>query len=180
MADLARFLLELIQTLWPLREVSAWSRGVRFWINRPRGTVGPGIYWVVPYLGDVRDVPVVPAVITTPLCTITLSDGQTCTYSLSATVVVTDPVAALCEIDDYTETTQELLTSIPAEALADMSASRLQPEARGRLLAALRTRVNTELRRYGVEVTALRFTNFALGLRTLRLLTDAPAPSRTW
>ena len=61
------------------------------------------------------------------------------------------------------------------EALADMDVSRLEPAARGRLLASLRTRVNTELRRYGIEVEALRFVNFALGLRTLRLLTDARA-----
>jgi regulator of protease activity HflC (stomatin/prohibitin superfamily) len=86
---------------------------------------------------------------------------------------VTDAQAALCEVDEYEETSQELIQSIPAEALAEMDVARLAPDARGRLLAALRTRVNTELRRYGMEVSALRFTNFALNLRTYRLLTDA-------
>jgi regulator of protease activity HflC (stomatin/prohibitin superfamily) len=180
MTELARFLIELLTTLWPLREVQAWSKGVRFWLNRPVAVLSPGVHWVVPYFGDVRDVSVVPAVITTPLSTITLGDGATCTYSLSATIAVTDPQAALCEIDDYMETSQELITSIPAEALADMDVGRLAPEARGRLLASLRTRVNTELRRYGMEVSALRFTNFALNLRTYRLLTDSSGLPAKW
>ena len=122
----------------------------------------------------------VPAVITTPLCTITLTDGATCTYSMSATLCVTDAQLALCSVDEYEETSQELITSIPAEALAEMDASRLAPDARGRLLAALRTRVNTELRSYGMDVKALRFNNFALNLRTYRLLTDRGSTSDGW
>jgi hypothetical protein len=173
--ELWRFLIELVQTLWPLREVEQWERGVRFWCRRPVGTVGPGLHMVLPYFGDVRAVSTVPAVITTPLLTITLSDGATCTYGLSATVGVTDPQAALCEVDDYTETSQELLTSIPAEALATMDTARLAHDARGRLLAALRTRANTHTQRFGVEVRELRFTTFALNLRTYRLLTDSGA-----
>ena len=180
MTELARFLIELLQTLWPLREVNAWSKGVRFWFNRPVGVVGPGVYWVLPYFGEVREVSCVPAVIATPLSTITLTDGMTYTYSLSATIEVTDPQAALCAIDDFMETSQELITSIPAEELATMDRERLEPERRGRLLLSLRTRVNNELSQYGMNVTALRFTNFALNLRTYRLLTDSSQPSSHW
>jgi regulator of protease activity HflC (stomatin/prohibitin superfamily) len=180
MTEIARFLVELLTTLWPFRQVEQWERGVRFWCNRPVATVEPGIYLVVPYWGDVCAVSTVPAVITTPLCTITLTDGATLSYSLSGEVEVTDPQAALCEIDSHEETSLELLTAIPAEALAEMDASRLAPDARGRLLAALRTRVNTELRRYGINVRALRFTNFALNLRTYRLLTDRSGLPDKW
>lgn len=180
MTELARFLIELLTTLWPLREVEAWAQGVRFWLNRPVGVLGPGIHWVVPYFGDVRAVSVVPAVISTPLSTITLTDGMTCTYSLSATIEVTDPQAALCTIDDYMETSQELLTSVPAEELATMDRERLEPDRRGRLLLSLRTRVNNELAAHGMRVTALRFTNFALNLRTYRLLTDSSQPTPGW
>ncbi len=175
MTEIARFVVELLTTLWPFRQVEQWERGVRFWCNRPVGVVGPGIYVVLPYWGDVCAVSTVPGVITTPLCTITLTDGATCTYSLSGEVEVTDPQSALCDIDNHEETTLELLTAIPAEALADMDVARLAPDARGRPLGSLRTRVDTELRRYGINVRALRFTNFALNLRTYRLLTDSTA-----
>ncbi len=173
MTDLARFLIELLQTLWPLRQVDQWESGVRFWLGRTVGIVGPGFYWVIPYFGDVKPVSVVPAVLSTPLLTITLVDGKTCTYSLSAVLKVVDAELALCAVDDYTETSQELLTSIPAAALAEVAAERLEPDSRGRLIAALRKQVNTELKEYGLEVSSLRFTNFALNLKTIRLLSGA-------
>lgn len=180
MTELARFVVELLQTLWPLREVSAWCQGVRFWLNRPVAVLEPGVYWVVPYFGDVREVSVVPAVITTPMCTITLADQATCTYALSATIKVIGPREALCEIDDYLETSQELLTAIPAEVLSEVESAKLAPLARGRLLGGLRTRLNNELRPAGMEITALRFTNFVIGAKTYRLITDNSGLNSQW
>jgi regulator of protease activity HflC (stomatin/prohibitin superfamily) len=178
--ELIRLLMEIITTLWPLREVHAWEMGVRFWCNRPTHTVGPGIYWVLPYIEEVRGTSTVPAVVTTPMSVLTLQDGTTLNYSVSATVEIIDAIKALVEIDDAHETAQELITARIAEYMAGLDPKRLEADARGRLLAALQKVCNTELNQYGINVKALRFTNFALNLRTYRLLTDSSGLSSAW
>lgn len=180
MTDFARFLIDLLTTLWPLRQVNPGCKGVRLWRNHPVAELGPGIYVVLPYFGEIIEVSVVPAVITTPLSTITLLDGATLAYSLSATLQVVDPTKATCEIEDYRETAQELITAVPAEVLATLPAEKVDPDNRARLLGTLKRRVNAELADYGIEVRELRFTNFASNLRTYRFLTDSSGLSSGW
>lgn len=180
MADLLQVIVNIVQFLWPFREVEQWERGVYYVFGHYWITVGPGRWPVIPYFMDVRAVSIVPAIVTTPMLTITLTDGRTLTFSAAATVEVADAADALNLIDDYTETTQELLGARIAEKLAEVDAGRLDTGSRKRLLTDLTRWIDDETRQYGVRVTALRFTNFAVNLRTYRLLTDSAVPATAW
>jgi regulator of protease activity HflC (stomatin/prohibitin superfamily) len=174
MTELIRLIADMLRTLNPIRKVMAWEQAVYFRCGRVRGTVGPGLVFVVPYLCDLIPVPVVPEVYTTPLQTVTLRDGSQLTYSASITVVVTDPAAAYTRLGHYSETVVELSAGVLSEGLADADPARFDP-ARGkrdRLVDDLRGEINETVGGYGLRVDALRLSNFARGVRTVRLLLD--------
>lgn len=174
MAELLRLILDTLAHLSPLQLVEPWQRAVWLVAGRHWRTVGPGIYPLIPYLMEVRPIDVVPAIYTTPLQTVTLRDKRTLTYSATFTVRVEDPAAAVCRVDYWPETTLELVSGLLAERLADVDPDRFDP-ARGkrdRLLEELRAEADAATALFGVRVQAIRFTNFALGIRALRLLTE--------
>lgn len=180
MGELLNVLIQIFQFVWPFRPVEHWERGVVYLFGKYWRMVGPGRWPVVPFFMDVRAVSVVPAILATPLLTITLKDGRTLTFSAAATVYVEDPAQALNAIDDFQTTTQELLGARIAEKLAEVDAARLDTGARKRLLSDLTRWLDEETILYGVRVTTLRFTNFAVNLKSYRLLMDASLPATNW
>ena len=174
MGDFLRIILDSIQYLWPFRPVEAWERGAYFVLNRPRWRVGPGYWPMVPYFSDVKAVSVAPAIIRTPLQIVTLVSGKTLAFSASATVQVEDVVSALVDVDSYEETTGELISGALAERLAKVDPERFETAVRRRnLLQELASDLDEECLAFGVRVRALRFNNFAINLKTYRLLTDS-------
>lgn len=183
MSELVRLVLDVAKFLWPLRPVEQWEIGVYYILGRAYWEVGPGRWPVIPYFMDVRAVSVVPALVSTPLQTITLRDGTSLTFGATATVRVERAADAINLVNDYNETTVELVASVLAERLAKVDANRLDPERRGRLMADLLQWLDAETGQFGVRVLALRFTNFALNVRTYRLLMDTsqlPEAAVTW
>lgn len=177
MAELLRLLLDLLERLAPAAKVNPWEVGVVSIWGRYWRTVRPGIYPVIPWLVDVHCVSIVPAIHGTPLQTITLRDGRALTFSATVTVQVDDAARAWNTVDRYAESTMELVSALLAEHLADVDPDRFDP-ARGkrdRLLAELASEADAETQRFGVRVRAIRFGNFAVGVRTLRLLTEPAA-----
>lgn len=174
-------LFEFLQNFWPLARIEQWERGVySIWGHALRRTVGPGIYPFIPWFMDVRAISTVPTPLGTPLLNVTLSDGRTLGYSVTAVVRVVNAWDALCLIDDYTESTSEIIASRVSEKVAEVDAARLDSEKRRRLLADLVRWVNEDTAKFGVAVEALRFTNFAIDQRAYRLLTDTALASIAW
>lgn len=174
MAELIRQLLDLLRDIWPFRVVSQWQNGLYHVNGRYWWTVGPGLWLVVPYLCEVHKVPVVPALFTTPLQTITLKDGRTLTYSASITARVEDANLAFNTIDRWQETVVELAARKVSEEFADAEPGRFDA-ARGRrdkLLEAVRVALDADTKRFGVRIDDLGLNNFVLGVRTVRLLLD--------
>jgi site-specific DNA-methyltransferase (adenine-specific) len=177
-SDLIRVLVDVWVHLWPFRVVHTWQRGVYYVAGRYWRTVPPGVWPVVPFFTDLRPVDVVAGIWATPLQTITLRDGRALTYSAMITVRVEDAAAALNLVMDWSESTLELVSGILSERLADAEPERFDP-ARGkrdRLLEAIRAAADDGTRAFGVRVDAVRFSNFAVGVRTLRLLTERATP----
>jgi len=174
MGDVVMKLIELGGRLLPFRLVMAWEVGLYFLAGKCRGVVGPGLKLIVPGLCDVRCVSVVPEVYTTPLQTVSLRDGAMLTFSASVTVYVADARLAYCGLGHWQETVVEMAAAVLAEGLADADPDRFDP-ARGkrdRLLGEQRDGINEAIGPHGLVATALRMNNFALGIRTIRLLTD--------
>ena len=177
MVELLQLLIQLAERLFPFRKIEQWETGVVSVLGRYWRTVGPLTYPVIPYLVDIHPVSVVPAIHGTPLQTITLRDGRALTFSATVTVQVDDAAKAWNTVERYAESTMELVSALLAEHLADVDPDRFDP-ARGkrdRLLAELASEADAETVKFGVRVRAIRFGNFAVGVKTLRLLTEPAA-----
>lgn len=174
MPDLIRALVDLLQMLWPFRLVWQWQRGVYYVCGRSWRTVGPGVWPSVPWFMDVRAVNVCPGIYQTPLQTVTLRDGRLLSFSATATAEVEDPVAVWNKVERWTETTVELVSGLLSDRLADADPARFDPApgVRAELVEELRAAADAETARFGVRVRAIRFANFALGVRTYRLLNE--------
>ena len=192
--------IDWVGELWPFQQVDQWERGVMFFLGRVvdagwlswiadllhlpfrdgSGHLLPGLYAFVPWFMDIATVDVVPVPIGTPLLNITLTDTKTLSWSATYIVRVFHPKNALCEVDDYQESTGEIITSRISEKLAEVDATRIDPEKRKRLLADLLRWVNDDTREFGVEVRAIRFTNFAIDQKAYRLLTDTALGEIAW
>jgi regulator of protease activity HflC (stomatin/prohibitin superfamily) len=170
---LVRF-AEWLRELWPFRIVDAYEHGVVTILGRYWKTVGPGVYPCIPWFTDVVGYSVVPAIVQTPRLDIELQDGTAVSFVASATVRVTDVRLAILTVDNYTETTVELLSAVLAEKLAEVDTGRLDPEKKRRLLADLVRWANEEASEYGIEISKLRFTTFIKRPRFYRVLGDAP------
>jgi regulator of protease activity HflC (stomatin/prohibitin superfamily) len=174
-------IIEFLDRFWPLVKIEQWERGCYYILGRARKKVlRPGVYPVIPWFISVDSISVVPAPISSPLLNITLKDGRTLGFSITAIVRVRDPIKALNEIDDYKESASELISSRTAEKLAEVDGSRVETENRKRLLSDLLRWVNQDTDDYGIEVLALRFSNFALDQRAYRLLQDTALGSIAW
>lgn len=170
MEGVVRLVVEIVGYLWPFRAVEQWERGVYYVFGRYWRTVGPGRWPVIPYFMNVIAVSVVPVPVSCPLQTITTKSGGTLTFSATATVCVTDAAAALNAVDQYKDSVVELVSALLAEELAEKPDEQLHSS---RLETSLRTALNKQTTLYGIEVQAVRFANFAMNLRTYRLLVDS-------
>lgn len=172
MGDFVRLCIEIATLLWPFRIVSEWEQGCYYVCGRYWKTLGKGCYPVVPWFFQVIEVSMVPAIIGTGRQDLTLRDGRTLSFNATAWARVTDAAKATNGVDDYRETTQELLTSVLADKLVTVDVDRLDTEKRGRLLADLQKWAATEAEPFGIEISKVRFTSFILGARTYRVVTD--------
>ena len=175
MGEFVRLLIEIATLLWPFRIVSHWQQGCYYVCGRFWKCVGPGLYPVLPWFCEVIEVSMVPAIVGTGRQDLTLKDGRTLSFSATAWAQVTDAEKAVNGVDDYRETTQELLTSVLADKLVSVDVERLETEKRGRLLSDLQSWAAKEAEPFGIDISKVRFTSFILGARTYRVVTDQSA-----
>ena len=173
MTDFLRLIVEVAQFLWPFRAVEHWERGVYYRMGKAFRTVGPGRWPVVPYFMDVKSVSVVPDPIIGPRQDVTLADGTTVSFTASVIVTVEDAHKALNDIHDQQKAVLEIMQRTVGMRLQAESAAMLTPEARGRFLAGILTRMDNETKVFGVRVRELAFPSFVMNVPTMRLLTGS-------
>ena len=172
MTDFLRLLVEVAAYLWPFRLVHQWERGCYYVGGRYWRTVGPGVYPVLPYFTDVKELSVVYQEIDLPLQSVAVQSGDILTFSANVGITIADAGLAFNAIDDYQNTVRKSCAGHLADQLATVAERRLDVAARGRLLASLRTTLNTELGKYGITVERIRFTDFAPNARVYRVFND--------
>lgn len=166
-------IIEVARYLWPFRIVHQWERGALYIFGRYIASLPAFVYPIIPYFTDVKPTSVVWGVISTPMLTVTTRDGKgTVTFSAAATLRIADLGKAYNKIDNVSETMRELLAAVTAERLAELDPDRLDGDRRARLLNSLVGWLNEELEFCGLEVQAVRFTNFVVNMRVFRLMTD--------
>lgn len=172
-ASFADFIVSSLDFLWPFKQVQEWENGNIYLFGRYIRTVGPGQYVVLPWFMKLVEVTMVPSVEYTRLQTITMRDQRQLTFRASLTLRVEDAGKAINGVERYQETVKELAGGILAEELATADPARFDPHRgrRDRLLELLRDQIDAHTQEWGVRVLAVRFPDFAIGLKTYRLLT---------
>lgn len=178
-SEIIQLIVSVIEFIWPFHIVEQWEKGRFYCFGRCYfGELGPGLYPILPWFTRIINVDVVPSIIGTGRQDITLRDDRTLSFAATATVKVIDVDLALNSVDQYKETTRELMASFLAQELAEADADRLTPDKRPRLFTTLEQRLAKETAKFGVELTNLRFTSFVIDARTYRLLTDSAGAPR--
>lgn len=178
-----QLIVDFLKEAWPLRHVQGWEQGIFTLLNKPRRVLGTGVWPVIPLLMDVRAVSVVPAVVRGGRQDITLADGTPVSFRVTAEVQVVDVIKAVYDVDQYTETTQEMLEVVTAQSLGEEDLESFSTaRKRSGFLRRLATTLNAETLRFGVQVHSVGFRDFTLKLKTYRLLSgdDGGAMSETW
>ena len=170
--DFLRLLLDFIEFLWPLKRIEQYEEGVVMVLGRYKKTVGPGVYFRVPWFTDVHAVSVVWGAITTGRNDITMKDGKTLSFAANSLCRVVNAQKAMIDIHDHENGMHVILSSVLAERLAEIDPERLAPDKRARLNTDLRKWVEQEAAEFGVEVKWVRFTSFVVNPRTYRLLAE--------
>lgn len=178
MGELVRLVIEICQFAFPFRIVKQWERGGYMVLGRWKREVGPGLYFVVPFFTDVHAVSVAGSRVGTGRQDLTLFDGSTLSFTATVWARVVDVRAAVCDVNNYDETTQEDLTAALSNELAELDPDRLRPRRRGALFRELEAKVAEKHAKYGVESSDLSFGSFVLGVKMHRLIIDQTAPAR--
>lgn len=170
LTDIGRFIVEVLEFVWPFRKVMAWERGVLYVNGKYRRTLEPGVYLILWWFMEIRTVDVVRDNWTTALQTITVRDGGTLTFAATASLEVFDVADAMNNVVNHSESAMEDVSAILADKLADLDVARLDPDRRRALLKTCIATLNETLGTYGTKVTALRFNHFIRDIRAYRLL----------
>lgn len=168
-------IIELLKSFWPLVIVQEWERGEYYVCGIHWKSVAKGCYPIIPWFCSIVSVPIKPSILSTPRMDLTLKSGANISFAATATVRVFDSSKALNEIDNYQESTQEVLAATLADRLVRVKEERLDAENRAGLLRDLREWINAETSAFGVETQNVRFTTFVQNARQLRLLQDTGA-----
>lgn len=191
--ELLQLIISIIEFIWPFRRVDAWERGVYLvngkhwhglrlrwlpkrlygWPTDVDGTVGPGVWPVIPWFIEVHSDTVKPGIISTVLQSITLRDNRTLHFSATAGYYIDNYAKALIDVEDFKSTMLEALAGI-GELLADTDPQRFDP-ARGkrdRLRSDIAKQLDEQSSQYGVRIQWVKFPNFIVEAKTYRLLTE--------
>lgn len=170
--ELVDLIVLIVTYLWPFKTVMEWERGAYYINGHFWRDMGPGLKIVIPFFTELKTEGVVPAVFVTPMQTITTKDGGTLTFSAAITVIIENIGKAYNNVLNWDETAMELTSGILAEKLAEVDASKLDPDNRGRLVGGCLTTLRNELSQYGIGIKALRFNNFVRNMKVYRLFND--------
>jgi regulator of protease activity HflC (stomatin/prohibitin superfamily) len=172
MGDFLKALIDLISFWWPGRRVEQWEVAGRYWKGQWVKQVGPGIYWIVPWFGDIKTISVATSLVGTGRQDFTLPDGKLLSFAATASLRVVDPYKALNSVDGYQESMQELLQSVAGDQLSREKVEQLDQSKRTFLLSRLKKKVVEEAAQYGIEVMSVSFTSFVTEARAYRLMID--------
>ena len=120
MGELVRLVIDCIAYIWPCRIVKQWERGGYMVCGKWKKEVGPGLYLVLPFFTDVHAVSIAGSRVGTGRQDLTLFDGSTLSYTATVWAQVVDVRAAVCDVNNYDQTTQEDLMSALSDELAEL------------------------------------------------------------
>ncbi|MEE8385635.1 MAG: SPFH domain-containing protein [Dehalococcoidia bacterium] len=167
MSDLVQRVVDFLLEFLPCRIVNEWEQGVRLYLGRMGDEpLQPGLWWFVPFLGEIVLQPVVDEVVETDLQTVTMTDGNVLTFSLAIRYRVKDCVALYRAVREHDDSILDAIRSAAGQVAS--SAHDLE-HARKTLATLTATQARKNMRGWGVEIKAVATINLTTS-PVLRLL----------
>lgn len=171
--ELVQAILANLAQLLPWRIVFNYNNAVRWTWGRNPKALGPGFKWSWWFIHHIHQVSAVEEVINLAPQSVTTSDGKCVVFSCNIGLRVIDPVAHLCNVHDFANSSRDL-------AMTHLS-KRVRERAYAELVAglsdlekSLQGTLSTQWKDWGTQCTRVGFTDFALTRAPIRLFTDQP------
>jgi regulator of protease activity HflC (stomatin/prohibitin superfamily) len=165
-------LLDLLHSFWPLRIVTSYEKGVRFWLGRDTAELSTGIYAFLPWFGDIKIVTVVPDVMDLGVHSITTKDDRTITFSANVAYEITDARAMYTKVQDFATSLSRLAEGHMAAKIREWSYEEMVANQR-ELERSLERTLNTRAKVWGVSVLDCWLTDL-VEARQYRLFGTSP------
>ena len=144
-----------------LRVVNQYERGVIFVLGRLIGAKGPGLFWVPPFISQMRKIDLRIITIELPPQEGVTRDNVTVKVSAVVYFYVVDPNAAVNNVLDYYRSTvqiaQTTLRSVLGQSLLDDILT-----AREKLNHSVQTIIDEQTERWGIKVTTVEIKDVEL------------------
>jgi regulator of protease activity HflC (stomatin/prohibitin superfamily) len=162
------FVGQNVRDLLPVVVIRSFERGVRSWLGREPLELQPGIWFRVPLVYTIRVVSTAEDSVNLPLQDVTTKDGHSVTFDANATYEVTDAVAHLCNVVDFTATLANSSMVHIARRVREMTWAELHTSQRD-LERSLRETLTTRSKRWGVKINDVGLTSLVKA-KTYRLV----------
>ena len=109
--ELLSQLFDRLAGLWPLSIVAEWEQGIRLRNGTITATLGAGLHWYWPIIGEIIVEEVTTRVVETDIQTVTTLDGKPATVSLGIKYRIKDLRRVFQKVDEFEDTVLELARS---------------------------------------------------------------------
>lgn len=151
-------IIELLHSLWPLRIIHSYQRGVRFWLGIDTKELKPGLYAFIPFFGNIEVVTVVPDVMDLGVHSITTKDDRKITFSANVAYEITDARAMFTQVQDFERSLARLAEGHMAMKIREWDYAELILSQR-ELEKSLERTLTTKARPWGVSILDVFLTD---------------------
>lgn len=164
-------LFQNFMELMPFYIVHSYESSVRWtWGKKPR-ELGPGIHLRCYLMHSVQTVITVDDVIALPTQSVITKDEKLVCFKASFGYRVKDPVAHLCNVTDFIDSTREIAMQHLAKRVREKTLAEMVEDL-NTLEKSLRGTLETKFKDWGTEITMVGFTDFAEVPTQVRLFQD--------
>jgi len=153
--------LVAIFVLSGFRIVNQYERGVIFVLGRLRGAKGPGLFWVPPFITQMRKIDLRIVTIELPPQESITRDNVTVKVSAVVYFYVVNPNDAVNNVLDYYRATVQIAQTTLRSVLGQAELDELLSE-RERINRAVQTIIDEHTERWGLKVTAVEVKDVEL------------------
>lgn len=165
---LVEFLLNIIEKLLPIFILHPYEQGIQYWCGKYLRTIGPGIWWKVPFLDTVDKDIVVTSTLTIPAQSLTTKDGRQIVVKSMVRYNIFDIKLFLLSVTDRTDAISDTAQCIIKEQITQRN---WEACADNQLDNIITRKLRNEIKRWGIDVEKFTITDIGL-IRSIRLFNE--------
>lgn len=165
---LVEFILSILDKVLPIYILHPYERGIQYWCGKYSRTVGPGLWWKVPFLHSYDKDVVVTTTLTIPAQSLTTKDGEQIVIKSMVRYSIFDITLFLLNVTDRTDAISDTAQSILKEQITQ----RYWEACNDNQIDNLITRkLRLDVKHWGIEVEKFTVTDVGL-IQSIRLFNE--------